>query len=130
MPVRARRRAPVRRPPKVVVPQGAIDAHNALVDRCLLWLSEHGQPFFWSHETGAKPVGRGKAWISFGLKGSSDIIGSWKRPGNPIGQFTCIECKTGKAVLEPQQELFKAAALKAGAIHITARSTKDLEVLL
>lgn len=122
-----RRAAPVRRvqPKAVVTPPGSSEAHTALVNACLLWLSANGQKLFWSNQTGALFAGAGR-FVRFGLKGSSDIIGALK----PTGRMVVIECKTGGAVLSDQQKKFRVAALEAGAVHITARSLRDLEVLL
>jgi hypothetical protein len=122
MPVRSPRR---RR--KVIVsnvPPGSTEAHTALVNRCLLWLSDR-RIFAWQNNTGALFTGMGRM-LSFGLKGSSDILGCMA----PSGRLLAVECKTGGAKLSDQQERFKAAVIRAGGLHILARSTRDLEAVL
>jgi hypothetical protein len=102
-------------------PPGSTEAHTKLVNECRLWLSDHGGLAI-QNNTGQLFTGRG-TMVAFGLKGSSDIIACWR------GRFLAVECKTGGAVLSDQQKLFKAAVLRAGGLHVTARSTKDLEAL-
>ena len=106
------------------IPPGSTEAHTALVNLCLLWLSDH-RVFCWQNNTGALFTAPGRM-LSFGLKGSSDIIAVLA----PAGRFAAIECKTGGAKLSDQQERFKLAVLRAGGLHILARSTRDLERLL
>lgn len=121
----ARAKAKPRVKAKVAIattPPGSTEAHTALVNRCRIWISDHGGLSI-QNNTGALFTGRG-TMIAFGLKGSSDIIGCWR------GRFLACECKTGGARLSAQQELFKAAVLRAGGLHVTARSTNDLEATL
>jgi len=106
------------------IPPGSTEAHTTLVNQCLLWLSDH-RIFAWQNNTGALFTGMGRM-LSFGLRGSSDIIAVLA----PAGRFAAIECKTGGARMSDQQERFRAAVLRAGGTHILARSTRDLERLL
>jgi hypothetical protein len=114
-----------RRRVKVTVsstPPGSTEAHTRLVNECRLWISDHkGLPI--QNNTGALFTGHG-TMLSYGLRGSSDIIACWRT------RFLAVECKTGNAKLGEQQEKFRKAVLRAGGLHILARSTRDLERLL
>jgi hypothetical protein len=60
--------------------------------------------------------------ISFGLKGSADIIGIIK----PHGRFLAIEVKTGAAKQTAEQLAFEKMVIKFGGVYIVARSVDDV----
>ncbi len=97
--------------------------HQELVDKILLALQPYGR--VWRNATGAARSLDGKRVISFGLKGSADILGLlWG------GRFIAIEVKTGKAVQNKYQKNFQAMVEKYGGIYIVARSVEDVAVVV
>jgi hypothetical protein len=56
----------------------------------------------WSNPSGAVRIRPGK-FMSFGLKGSSDILGCL-----PNGRFLAVECKAKSGRLSPEQKQFLA----------------------
>lgn len=77
----------------------------------------------WPNETGA--AFRGKRLISYGLKGSADILGLTND-----GIFMAIEVKTGHAKQSPQQIIFEKNVKKRNAIYLVARSVDDVIIFL
>jgi len=63
--------------------------------------------------------------ISFGLKGSSDIIGIIKP-----GKFLAIEVKTGAAVQSKQQLAFAKMVTIMGGVYILAKSIDDISHII
>lgn len=94
-------------------------AHEALVDDILLAHGSGPERTLWRHPTGRMQAKSG-AWFSFGLKGSSDIIGLT----SCCGRFLGIECKTGKAVQNKGQKRFQKMIEDHGGVYILARSTE------
>lgn len=105
--------------------------HTDLVNEILLAVSPLG--LAWSNQTGqgwaGKYVGRNQAGqtvianarpVKFGLPGSTDILACI------AGRMVAIEVKTGTGRLQQNQRDFRAAAAKAGALHIEARSVDDV----
>jgi hypothetical protein len=83
----------------------------------------------WNHPTGVGRTLDGERVIHFGLAGSGDIIGVWRRLitedmiGTAIGQALAIETKRSKGgVWQLQQQQFKAAFEDRGGLYILAPS--------
>lgn len=92
--------------------------HDELVDKILVKLSAMGI-FCWPHPTGG--AFRGKAFLKFGLKGSSDIVAIMRN-----GMFWGIEVKTGDAEQEPDQKRFEGAVRRVNGHYTVARSVNDV----
>lgn len=80
----------------------------------------------WKNATGSARSHDGERVISFGLKGSADIMGII----SPIGRFLAIEVKTGKAKQNPAQLNFQRMIERMGGVYVVARSLSDLQFLL
>jgi hypothetical protein len=99
----------------------------------------------WRMNTGATKIeGR---FLRFGVTGMSDIIGVWPRaqllpiplepegmalrraltPTPPIGQFICIEVKSGIGKLSVAQQAFLDRVTQAGGKAFVARSVADVQ---
>jgi hypothetical protein len=87
---------------------------------CLDYLAARGI-FAWRNNTGAVRV-EGNRFIRFGVKGSPDILGVM-----PDGRILCIECKSAKGRLTPEQREFGAAVLRRGGVYVVARGIEDLQ---
>lgn len=73
----------------------------------------------WRNQTGAGRTPDGR-WITFGLKGSADIIGACR------GRAIAIETKRPRGgKWEDQQRRFASAWEAAGGLYILARSVDD-----
>lgn len=69
---------------------------------CLLWIAENHPTWrVWSNNTGSV-ITRDNRRVTFGLKGSADIIGI-----DDQGKFVAIEIKTGNAKQSPAQKAFE-----------------------
>ena len=95
-------------------------AHEKLVNEILRRYGARDEWRIWKNSTGTAFQGRRR--ISFGLVGSSDIIGLL-RPGI----FVALEVKTGKAVLSNQQRSFKKMIEEMGGIHCVIRDIEQVE---
>jgi hypothetical protein len=78
----------------------------------------------WSNPSGTVQIRSGK-FMSFGLKGSSDILGLL-----PGGRFLAIECKSERGRLSPEQRDFLADIAALGGLAIIAGSYKDIDQAL
>jgi hypothetical protein len=78
----------------------------------------------WSNPSGAVEIRPGK-WMSFGLKGSADILGCL-----PGGRFLAVEVKAERGRLSPEQRQFLAGIRALGGLAIVARSYRDIEAAL
>jgi len=85
--------------------------HNELVNKVLLFLSEHCPGRYWSNATGAVKTQNGH-FQRYGLVGSTDILGFTSQ-----GRFVAVEIKTGKATLSEQQKNFRDVAIKNNVFH-------------
>lgn len=92
--------------------------HSELVNNCLFFLSLN-RIFAWQNNTGAAKIGN--AFVQFGKKGSSDIIGIL-----PDGRFLGVEIKIGKDTQKPEQIIFQDRIERNGGIYILVRSIDDL----
>jgi hypothetical protein len=78
----------------------------------------------WSNPSGAVRIRPGK-FMSFGLKGSADILGCL-----PGGRFLAVEVKAGRGRLSPEQKRFLEEIGGLGGLAIVARSYRDIEAAL
>jgi len=78
----------------------------------------------WANNTGS--VKFEKRYISFGLKGSSDIIAIHPE----TGVFYGIECKTGSAVQNKHQKVFEKEVKRRNAIYWTIRTFEELKDMI
>ena len=91
---------------------------SAIVAEVLIAVSRLPQTMVWRHNSGKLPDANGR-WISFGLVGSGDIIGTHR------GWAIAIECKTRSGRLALEQQRFRLAWMRAGGAYIVARSAED-----
>lgn len=91
------------------------EAHKYFRNLLLLALSRENY-FVWNNESGAAKSENGN-FISYGLAGSSDIIGV----AAPCGVMLAIECKTGRGALSKKQKAFKEQVLSRGGIFYEAK---------
>jgi hypothetical protein len=80
--------------------------------------------YCWSNPSGAVMIRPGK-FMSFGLKGSSDILGVL-----PGGRFLAIECKAGRSRLSPEQKQFLVEIRVLGGFAVCVKSWKELDAAL
>jgi hypothetical protein len=78
----------------------------------------------WSNPSGAVQIRPGK-FMSFGLKGSSDILGCL-----PGGRFFAIEVKAERGRLSPEQRQFLEDIGRLGGLAVVAKSCRDIEAAL
>lgn len=79
----------------------------------------------WKNNTGKALTLDTQRIISYGLKGSADIIGIIKP-----GTFLAIEVKSGDAKQTSQQKNFAKMVTDLGGIYILARSVQDVHAAL
>jgi hypothetical protein len=99
------------------MPEGRVKA------ACLRYLKLR-QVYCWSNPSGAVRIRPGK-FMSFGLKGSADIIGLLSG-----GRFLAVECKAPHGRLSPEQRQFLADVKALGGMAVVARSYRDIEAAL
>ena len=80
--------------------------------------------FAWRNNTGSIRTADNR-FISFGLVGSSDILGCLND-----GRLLAVECKSDTGKLSEQQKEFLEKVRKLGGLSIVARSYKDIEQAL
>jgi len=102
-------------------------AHTDLVNRTILEVCSLPGVRAWPNQTGVARVDE-KRFITFGLKGSSDIIGIMKCASG-AGCFLAIECKTGSDILKKHQKYFRDMIEKHGGLYIHARNTDVLSIV-
>jgi hypothetical protein len=78
----------------------------------------------WSNPSGAVRIRPGK-FMSFGLKGSADILGCL-----PDGRFLAVEVKAARGVLSPEQRDFLTDIKTLGGMAVLVRSWKELDQTL
>jgi hypothetical protein len=78
----------------------------------------------WSNPSGAVRIRPGK-FMSFGLKGSADIVGCL-----PDGRFLAVEVKAEHGRLSPEQREFLEMIKRQGGLAIVAQSWKDIDQAL
>jgi hypothetical protein len=88
----------------------------------LLLLGKRKDILCWNNPTGvARAVQPPHPFITYGLKGSSDIIGAIA----PFGNFFGIECKTLKGEQRESQTRFELAVRKVNGIYIVGRNSRQ-----
>ena len=100
-----------------MTPEGRIKA------ACLRCLERRGI-MAWNNPSGAVRVAPDR-WVSFGRKGSSDIIGLL-----PGGRFLAVEVKASRGRLAPEHSEFLEKVRGLGGLAVVARSWRDLEAAL
>lgn len=95
-------------------------AHQKLVDDILLAVGSTPHCRVWRNATGTAKTMRGNRIISFGLKGSPDIVGILAN-----GRWLGIEAKTGKGKQNDDQINFQRMVVKFNGLYILARSVED-----
>lgn len=95
-----------------------------LVKACLEWLKLDGA-YGWRNNTGGRPwtdaKGRSRM-MTFGLKGSSDIIAVLP----PKGRALFVECKMPGATQTIDQRLFEQFVTSCGALYVLAYELDDV----
>jgi hypothetical protein len=79
----------------------------------------------WSNPSGAVRIRPGK-FMSFGKKGSADIIGLLP----PNGKFLAVETKAPDGRLSPERKQFLAGIREQGGVAVIARSWTDVDQVL
>ena len=99
---------------------GSSEEHTRLVDDVLISVGGLAYARIWKNATGAaRSFDNPDRVISFGLKGSSDLVGLLMG-----GKILCIECKTGAAVQKKEQKNFEAMIKKIGGNYFVVLSNK------
>lgn len=123
--------------------KGSSEDHSKLVNQVLLEIGATKYCRVWKNHTGSavlltciksiimtaitqgfKAAMRKVVYISFGLEGSSDVMGILRN-----GKMLCIECKTGKSQLTKVQKNYKAMINDFNGIYIEVRP-ESLDALL
>lgn len=92
--------------------------HSKLISNALFFLSLN-HIFSWQNNTGAAKIG--DAFVQFGKRGSSDIIGIL-----PDGRFLGVEVKIGKDKQKPEQVIFQERIERNGGVYILIYDIQDL----
>jgi hypothetical protein len=96
---------------------------NRIKRECLDYLKLR-HIYCWSNPSGAVRIRPGK-FMSFGLKGSADILGCL-----PGGKILAVECKAGHGRLSSEQRDFLADIKALGGMAVVARSWTDIDQAL
>lgn len=99
---------------------GSTEEHQELVKQILIRFGSGSDFRLWPNNTGK--AFRGRRLLSFGLKGSSDILGLRKD-----GRLVAIEVKTGNAKQNQDQINFMNMVRNFNGIYILARSIEDVK---
>lgn len=93
------------------------------MNRIMLAVGSSPNIRIWPRVVGVgRAIGNPDQVIKFGMKGESDIDGIIA----PYGRKLSIEVKTGSAVLNKDQEKYRAMIEKFGGLYIEARSLKEV----
>jgi hypothetical protein len=93
---------------------------NRVKKECLEYLKLR-QIKAWSNPSGAVQIRPGK-FMSFGLKGSSDILGIL-----PGGRFLAVECKAEHGRLSPDQREFLNDIAALGGVALVVKNWKEID---
>lgn len=77
----------------------------------------------WRHGTGVGRALHNDQVLSWGLKGSSDLVGIVSVRGR--GYFLAVEVKSAQGRLTPEQSLFGAMVQQLGGCYVIARSREE-----
>ena len=91
---------------------------SEILRACLAYLDECGI-LAWRNNSGRTKIG--PRWVSFGLKGSGDILGIL-----PDGRFLSVECKTASGRVSPDQESFMDKVRASGGVALVVHSAEEL----
>lgn len=97
--------------------------HSNLISSILVELSKRNDVRVWRNETGKARTLDGARIISYGLKGSADIMGLI----GPDGRLLCVECKVGRDQQRIEQQRFQEMVERLGGLYILARSVEDVK---
>jgi hypothetical protein len=103
--------------------EGMKPPENIVLSGCLKYLQAR-KIYCWRNSTGAVQIRPGK-FMSFGKKGSSDILGIL-----PGGRLLCVETKAPKGRLSPEQKEFLENARELGAFTAVVRGWQELDKAL
>ncbi|GHU72445.1 hypothetical protein FACS189450_10250 [Spirochaetia bacterium] len=102
---------------------GKITPESIVLAGCLRYLQLRGI-YHWRNNTGAVRIRPGQ-FMSFGKKGSSDILGIL-----PDGKFLAVEVKAPDGRLSPEQRQFIQALRDFGGLAVVVKSWQDLDTAL
>ncbi len=95
-------------------------AESVILKACLRALQSHPVvAMSWRVNSGMANMGG--RFVSFGMKGMSDILGILRN-----GQFLAIEVKTPTGIVSDAQKAFSARVRKSGGISLLVRSSGEL----
>jgi len=94
---------------------------SVVLGDCLRYLDRIGV-YHWRNSTGAVLIRPGR-FMQFGKVGSSDILAVLP----PNGRLLCVECKSKRGVLSPEQIQFLADVRELGAFAIVVHDWKELD---
>ena len=102
-----------------------MSAHGDLLADALVELSTR-RCFVWRHPTGtARSMDPPYHPISYGLPGSSDIVGML-----PGGRFLGVEIKVGRDRQRDTQRAFEARVRQVGGLYVVVRDLDQLRAVL
>ena len=101
----------------------SMTTESIVLSGCLRYLQARGL-FVWRNNSGATRIAPDR-WISFGKKGSSDILGIL-----PGGRALCVECKAPDGRLSPEQKQFLERVQGLGGLALVVRSWQELDQAL
>lgn len=96
-------------------------AHSKLVDEILFKIGSLPNVRLWKNIIGVFRDFKSERIIRVGIPGTPDLQGIVK----PNARALFIECKTGNAILNKDQEKYRDMVIKFGAIYILARSVEQ-----
>jgi len=128
-----------------VTVKGSSEEHSLLVSKTILTIGSTKWARVWVNPTGVavlihsvKPAiniamttrnfslaWKSIKWISFGLPGSSDILGILMN-----GRFLAIECKTGNAKQSKKQKSFQKMIESFGGLYLIVKPETDVLILV
>lgn len=100
--------------------QGIMASEKEIQNQILIRFGARHDMRIWRNNTGAIKVG--ERFVSFGLKGSADILGLLRG-----GRFLAIEVKAASGRQSPDQKSFQKMIEDFGGLYILARSVEDVE---
>jgi hypothetical protein len=104
--------------------KGSTEEHQRILNETLILLGREAHVLcrVWDNPTGVayRDINGRRVWITYGLKGSADIIGILCN-----GKFLAIEIKSGNAQQKPNQKKFQAMISKMGGHYFVARSSQE-----
>lgn len=111
-------------------------ASTDAVQRILLDLGGRSDTRVFRNNTGSLYSPASRRWITFGLcPGASDIIGLHTRECprcgfGPLGLFTAVEVKTGRARLTKDQRIFLETVRRRGGLAGVAHDESEARAVL